>query len=609
MGSENLLLSFKELIKALRNKISDFTFYFSVLNIIFTIPISIMTLVILNSYFEALLEKSKENLQVRAKALSISLENSIKDRIYPSKSSKEYISTRILPKTNTNKIDEFFIIWEKEQPFFIYKTFTSSPGMEWKFSANFMKEKILESDLIHPDEETIFFHPQYREGLSDSIENDFRISEDILNRLEEGTNNKLFTILKERGKGQIIMATKLPNLPFQVIVLKSKSNIYSVILNSLWKFFISFFILISFVSGISAILARNMSAKRKEQSKLESLLKNLPLGAVLVNSTFEKIIQNDIMKELIERDPTLWRRISNESQFRIRSSKKITNNYVWEIQTNKNWEVTLSPWFGKSSDPEGYSIVLRDLTAKKVIFEQEMEMAKKIQEEYLPNDSEVFDGIDFKAYYKPYLHVGGDYYDYIQLEENKLLFVMADVVGHGLQAAMMMTVVKILFLQTASTNSPEDILMKMNVLLKDSLPIGKSLVPLHFLILNTDDKTFEYANAGHPGMIFIPDINTSEFHTYERLNPVLGFYEGWKTEIVKGNFTSNSRFFLYTDGLTDVQSTNDEMLGTERVNEFVISNKRLNPNEFTQKLEEELILFSQGRNYPDDITWFVIDAV
>ncbi|MCC5813722.1 MAG: SpoIIE family protein phosphatase [Leptospira sp.] len=568
-----------------------------------------MTLIILNSYFEALLEKSKENLQVRAKALSISLENSIKDRIYPSKSSKEFVSSRVLPKSNTNKIDELYLIWEKDETYFIYKTFATNTGTEWIFSANFMKEKILDSDLIHSDEETIFFHPQYREGISDNIENGFRISDDILNRMEEGTNNKLFTILKERGKGQIIMAAKLPSLPFQVIVLKSKSNIYSVILSSLWKFFISFFVLISFVSGISAILAKNMSAKRKEQSKLESLLKNLPLGAILVNSHFEPIIQNDIMKDLTFQDPTLWNRISNESQFRIRSDLKSTNNYVWEIQTNKNWEVTLSPWFGKSLEPEGYSIVLRDLTAKKVIFEQEMEMAKKIQEEYLPNDSEEFDGVDFKAYYKPYMHVGGDYYDYLQLEDNKILFVMADVVGHGLQAAMMMTVVKILFLQTASTNSPEEILTKLNVLLKDSLPMGKSLVPLHFLILNTDERTFKYANAGHPGAIFIPDKGNIEFHTYERLNPVLGFYEGWNTEIIGGTYSSNSRFFLYTDGLTDVSNLDDDMLGTERVNEFVISNRHLNPTEFTQKLEEELMLFSQGKNYPDDITWFVIDAV
>lgn len=235
-------------------------------------------------------------------------------------------------------------------------------------------------------------------------------------------------------------------------------------------------------------------------------------------------------------------------------------------------------------------------------------MAKKIQEEYLPHDLEKFDGINFKAFYKPYLHVGGDYYDFLHLDEDKFLFVMADVVGHGLQAAMMMTVVKILFLQTASTSKPIEILNKLNTSIKDSLPIGKSLVPLHFLILDTKKKTFQYANAGHPGAIFIPDKNKDEYFIYERLNPVLGFYEGWGTEIIEGTYSNNSRFFLYTDGVTDVNKVNNEMFGVERLNQFVLKNKHLSPNAFTEKLEEELIQFSQGKNFPDDITWFVIDA-
>jgi hypothetical protein len=377
----------------------------------------------------------------------------------------------------------------------------------------------------------------------------------------------------------------------------------------LFKISISFLLVLIFVATVSYFLAKNLDSKRKEEIKLKSLLHNLPLGSSLVDQNFTIIISNKIMDSILEEHPTLWEQIQKEAIFRIQTSKKTLQKYVWEVLTDKSWEVTLSPWLDDMSIPEGYTIILRDLTAKKIIFEHEMEMARAIQEEYLPNDQENFEGLSFKAYYKPYLQVGGDYYDFIQLDTDKYLFVMADVIGHGLQAAMMMTVVKVIFLQIASTcTDPEEMLSNLNKSIVENLPSGKSIVPLHFLILNTKHKTFQYANAGHPGMIFIKDKSYPDYNVYERLNPVIGLTHLAETQIINGSYTENSRFFLFTDGLMDVKNFNEDMYGDKRILEFCIQNRKKSPEEFTTNLEESILGFSEGENFPDDITWFVIDS-
>lgn len=591
-------------------KISDFLSYFVILNVFFTIPISMITLIILNSYYESLISAAHENLLARSKAFSASLENSIKDRVYPSKNSSEYVDMKSTPLLDPlNDYDELNIFWKEDKPYFLYKRVANQEVQEWIFHAEFLIDKILDSDMVRPDEKVIIMNPTSGTGISDSIEDGFRITEEMQSILDSPAHNNLITTLRDQGKGEIVSASRMPSLPFQLIILKSKSVIYSVVRGNLFKFLASFFLVFLFISFVSFYLAKTLSARRKEESKLKSLLKNLPLGACLINPNFELIVQNSIMSDINHEDPELWKRLIREAQFRVQTTNQSISSHVWEIQQGKNWEITLTPWFDDSTQPEGYSLVLRDLTAKKLIFEHEMEMARKIQKDYLPADSETFNGIHFKVFYKPYLQVGGDYYDFLHLDKNRYLFVMADVIGHGLQAAMMMTVVKVLFLQIASTHTdPKQILEKINDAVRESLPPGKNIVPLHFLILNTDTKTFQYANAGHPGMIFLSDKSKDNVQVFSRLNTVLGFYSGWSAEIIEGNYGKNSRFFLYTDGLTDVHQDPSELLGEQGVMDFFMEHKELSPEKFTHALEEQIMEYAGGTPFPDDITWFVIDS-
>ncbi len=589
-----------------------FLIYLTIFTLFFTIPLSIFSIYLVQNFHSILIEKEEDQLLAKSKAISASLENFIKDRIYPNKNSKEWLrKDSYTYEERSLKEPTLQIEWEHEKPIFIFQRLYNKQIEVWRFNAEFLIEKILDSEHTSPHEIVFLLNKSNRIGVSSLIEDDFKINSTWMKIIDDSTNLNFFSMFRKSNEAYFVISARMPTLPFQVVILKSKQDIINKVRLSLLKIGISLLLIIFFVTSVSYFLARYLAETRNEKNKLSSFVNNLPIGAAILDKELKKIASNKIMKSILREFPRLESRIEKDANFRIRSSRKNMNKFVWEIIEEKNWEVTLSPWFGDKPEPEGYSIIIRDLTSKKLMFEQEMDLAKTIQEEYLPNDKDTFEGIHFKAFYKPYYQVGGDYYDFIQMDNNKFLFVMADVVGHGLQAAMMMTVVKVLFLQiTATSNDYVEILSKLSVSFQSNLPSGKSIVPLHFIVFDTLNKKIDYINAGHPGLIYQPNRNQDEIIIYDKLNPVLGFplksisYD----KIVSFQYTNESRFFLFTDGLMDVMNPNSEMFGEDRIQQFVIDNKDKSIEDFSNDLESTILKFAEGKSFPDDITWFIIDA-
>lgn len=589
---------------------NEFLKYFIGFNLFFTFPLYILTLIILNDYYNDLIENSKENLFIRGKALTNELENSIKDRIYTSKKSPEYISYTKKVSNPDSNVNSLKFSWEDNKLYFLYENSTNGILEIWKFKGDFIIDKLLNTDLANPNEIIVLFNRNENIGVSDRIEDNFQISQTILKRIQDSSKNNIFHLVTRSGDGDFIIFIPFPSLPFELVLIHPTYNLYKNIISQLWKHSLAFLILIILITTISYYLSYNLSEKRKEEVKLQNLIENIPLGACLLDKDFKFIIQNKIWNDTITKDPKLWEVIRKEAEFRALASSSHMKNYIWEIKKDKDWEITLSPFSENNNEPDGYVLILRDLSAKKVLFENELELAKNIQKEYLPKETAEIPGIQFYTYYKPYYQVGGDYYDFIQLDNDSALFVMADVAGHGLQAAMMMTVIKVLFLQISSINSkPESILKEMNHSVLSNLPQGKKIVPFHFLILNTKTKEFTYTNAGHPGVIYFPDKTKKEYKIYEKLNPALGlpFPYPENIKIISSNYQSGSRFLLYTDGLLDVINGKDTF-DLENILNFSFQNNHLPPKEFSNQLHLKLLEFSKGHPFPDDITWFVIDC-
>ena len=235
---------------------------------------------------------------------------------------------------------------------------------------------------------------------------------------------------------------------------------------------------------------------------------------------------------------------------------------------------------------------------KKKQLESELNLALEIQQGLFPSEDLLLDKFNIYGKSIPSKQVGGDYYDHIEMDNGRYFLLVADVSGKGMPAAMIM----------ANMQAALRVLVKLN------LPINEIISNLNFIvfsntaddkfvtffggILNTNDNTFEYINAGHnPPYLF----RDKEIIELDKGGLFLGLMEEpFPYECEKIQLQSNDKILLYTDGITESQNIDNEEFGNERLQEIVINNK--NESNLLEEIVTEVKLFSYGSNQYDDIT-------
>ena len=245
---------------------------------------------------------------------------------------------------------------------------------------------------------------------------------------------------------------------------------------------------------------------------------------------------------------------------------------------------------------EAYNSMIEDINA----FSKqsaELEVASGIQQGFLPKNSINRNDYYIKCMMKPAKNIGGDFYDYIELDENRILLVIADVSGKGITASMIMAITLVLIREHAKRNlSPAEILEKVNDTLSAKNP-AMQFITAFIGIYDRQEKTFTYSNAGHNSPYIINDkVSTIE-------NPegtVLGLFEGEKYVDKTINLNTGDTLFMYTDGVTEIINDNGEFFGTEKL-ETLLRNLHGTAN-IVDDIYNALSEFSGNAEQFDDIT-------
>ena len=207
------------------------------------------------------------------------------------------------------------------------------------------------------------------------------------------------------------------------------------------------------------------------------------------------------------------------------------------------------------------------------------------------------------AVYLPHENIGGDYYDCIILNENEVLYCVADVSGKGVPAALLMSNVQAYLRTLAMVHTDLTTLIKT---LNDKIFIstkGERFITMFIGRYNTVTKELAYVNAGHNPPIAIIDNQITLLQTGCML---LGIFDTLPV-INTGKITLSKDSLLvnFTDGITEAQndekSYDEDMLGA-----FALENKELAPEVFNQKLMEELNQYKSNGRFSDDITLLTI---
>ena len=240
--------------------------------------------------------------------------------------------------------------------------------------------------------------------------------------------------------------------------------------------------------------------------------------------------------------------------------------------------------------------------ARLEIHEQELQRAREIQQSLLPKEIPQLPGIAVATAWRPARAVGGDYFDVLQLDGNRLAICIADVSGKGVSAALLMANVQAsLRASVHDLDSPARVCGIVNGMLCESIAANK-FVTFFCGVLDASTRTFRYCNAGHPYPIL---ISAGAAHTLDHGGVVLGVFPSGNYQDASVNLKSGDRLLLFTDGITEAENAQGEEFGVEGVAAFGKAHAASSAVELTEQL---LALASDfcGAQFDDDATLMVV---
>jgi sigma-B regulation protein RsbU (phosphoserine phosphatase) len=237
--------------------------------------------------------------------------------------------------------------------------------------------------------------------------------------------------------------------------------------------------------------------------------------------------------------------------------------------------------------------------------ESELNIAKEIQMSMLPKKITTEKSLEIEAILRPAKAVGGDFYDFFYLDDAKLCFVIADVSGKGIPAALFMSVsMSYIRAYTQEKSTPAKIVTRLN----NTLASGNDanmFVTLFLAILDTKSREFSFVNAGHTKPYLISKERGIEILEAPR-NPVVGAFEDIEYKDATRILKENEKLFFYTDGVNEAYSRNDEQFGEKRLENILLQSTSLSAKESIDEVLEALTLFCKGSPQSDDITMLCI---
>ncbi len=243
--------------------------------------------------------------------------------------------------------------------------------------------------------------------------------------------------------------------------------------------------------------------------------------------------------------------------------------------------------------------------AGRALQEQDLERAREIQQALLPNQIAQIPGFEVVAAWEPARLVGGDYYDVIRLSDTRLGICIADVVGKGVSAALLMANVQATVRAYASADeAPSWLCRRVNEVLCSNLAADK-FVTLFYGILDADQRTIRYTNAGH-----LPPVLVRSDGSSDRLcegGAVLGVFRDWNYEDGVARLARGDRILLFTDGITEAMRDDNEEFGEARLLQVAHASASLSPLELKTHLLSAVNQFCNS-NLHDDATLLLIEA-
>jgi sigma-B regulation protein RsbU (phosphoserine phosphatase) len=270
-------------------------------------------------------------------------------------------------------------------------------------------------------------------------------------------------------------------------------------------------------------------------------------------------------------------------------------------------------------DTLGFAVLLLSLayTALEMIvgnerrllsIENELAVARALQFSILPSAAPEIPGLGIAATYEPMTAVAGDFYEFLPVDEHRVGFLIADVSGHGVPAALIASMIKVAT-QTVNdcAGDPAEVLNRLGSILNHNL--RGQFVSAAYLWIDTEAGLARYSAAGHPPLICWHSLDAT-LHRIESNGLLFGLDPGGEYPVREIPLRPGDRFLLYTDGVTEPENEAGEQFGDHRLERVMRDNRSRTVSELSERLMAEIRAWkSRGVTQHDDITLIAIDIL
>ncbi len=242
---------------------------------------------------------------------------------------------------------------------------------------------------------------------------------------------------------------------------------------------------------------------------------------------------------------------------------------------------------------------------------RDLQLARKVQESIIPTHDRLpaSKELSFGSFYLALESVGGDLYDALPVGDHRYAFLIADVSGHGVPAALLTTMAKAIFAKAVADHPdhPEEVCRAINRDMYSFIGDLRHYLTAYYCLLDVQSGKLEYCNAGHhPALLYRPGESG-----LRELDTENSFFIGVEPDFVfeRGSISlkSGDRLLLFTDGMIEGRNHSGEIYGPERFEKFIIENGGLGAGGLVRALIEDLEGFLGGTTPEDDRAILCID--
>jgi hypothetical protein len=255
----------------------------------------------------------------------------------------------------------------------------------------------------------------------------------------------------------------------------------------------------------------------------------------------------------------------------------------------------------------GYDAVQKIFASERRLLsiDKELEIAHEIQTSILPSSVPKLNNLCVAATYHPMEAVAGDYYEFVPIDQNRVGFLVADVSGHGVPAALIASMIKLAMQSVAPcAHDPRGVLLGLNRVLSGQL--RNQFVTAAYLLIDTQNGKALYSAAGHPPLLC---WRGGKLESIESNGLLFGVMPDADYPVCDMPINPGDRFLLYTDGVIEPENASGDSFGDHKLEQVVRNNQSRSPSELADQLLSEIRHWQPASmDQQDDITLIVIDV-